>query len=122
MPTINGVSCNVKIDGVPIPEYGTETEASTIKCSIVAEENKSFAFSLDFANSAAPIHVYNLHADGILLARLSTQKRDIEAHCSVLNVNGVLERRQLKFSKLETGMSALSSRPFPYLLKKRASH
>ncbi|KAK6537024.1 hypothetical protein TWF281_001227 [Arthrobotrys megalospora] len=102
MPFHKGIVCTVDIDGVPAEEFGIETDGPNTTCNIVAPEDKPFLFNLDFSQSTARRHDYNTYADGIEVSRLTTTERTATVSTTNRVYNGLLEKQEMRFSKLET--------------------
>ncbi|KAF3212828.1 hypothetical protein TWF106_009686 [Orbilia oligospora] len=103
MPSLKGITCSIDIDGVRAEEFGTKVEGSTVTCSIVSQDDKPFSFNFDLSKSAAERHDYSIYADGSLIKTATTTHKTDVIRKSGLIVNGLLERREMRFSKLETG-------------------
>ncbi|RVD87661.1 uncharacterized protein DFL_001879 [Arthrobotrys flagrans] len=102
MPSHKGITCTISVDGVPAEELGTEIEGSTITCSIISHDDKPFIFNLDFTNSTALRHDYHIYADGMMIANFTTTRKTEIVTRSSRAVNGLMERRKMRFSKFET--------------------
>ncbi|KAK6351614.1 hypothetical protein TWF718_004769 [Orbilia javanica] len=102
MPSLKGITCTIEVGGVSAEEFGTEVEGSKITCSIVSQDDKPFTFSLDFSNSTALRHDYRLLTDGMMVATHTTTKKTARLKTSSLIINGVMERREMRFSRFET--------------------
>ncbi|KAF3310424.1 hypothetical protein TWF173_009538 [Orbilia oligospora] len=102
MPSLKGITCSIDIDGVRAEEFGTEVEGSTVTCSIVSQDDKPFSFNFDFSKSTAERHDFSIYADGSIIKNVTTTHTTEVVRKSGLIVNGLLERREMRFSKLET--------------------